>query len=335
MHLSSVALLGAFISGVVGAPSPSNVAPRQYGSGGKTFVNIGQNYHSEWAGFEQNIKTPAGISLYGGIYEGALNPESQDLLKRYAAEHSGYVVIGLSWKDAMMMHGYTQYQGAQLCRDISGGKFDAELEKLSAYLAKYPNVKYLLRPDYEVSGNLHANTDANTFNQQTMDWEAYPAAFRHIRSKLKSCGNIQYVFHTVRGEAEKLYPGDEYVDFIGLSIFNNDVCVPVASTINCPDAIEDPNIVKDIKWAPKPVLIAESTVQPPFAGSAEQFIEYLTRVKQLIVKHDIVGWTYINSLWTAHGWTGDTWGDSRIEASEQVKQWFMNEIVGDERFVFG
>lgn len=60
------------------------LASRQAGS---TQFLIGQNYLNEWRGFESGVQTPAGISLYGDIWTGALNPDSQELLSTYAADH--------------------------------------------------------------------------------------------------------------------------------------------------------------------------------------------------------------------------------------------------------
>ena len=47
-------------------------------------VNIGQNYVDEWQAFATAIRKPAGISVYGDIYSGALDSDSQTLLAEYA-----------------------------------------------------------------------------------------------------------------------------------------------------------------------------------------------------------------------------------------------------------
>lgn len=54
---------------------------------GQTYLNIGQNYANEWDAFASAVKTPAGISVYGNIYDGALTSAAQTLLSQYAGSH--------------------------------------------------------------------------------------------------------------------------------------------------------------------------------------------------------------------------------------------------------
>ena len=236
----------------------------------------------------------------------------------------------------MINNGYTIYQGAKLCDDIASGKFDAQLNALASYLTGFPNVKFIIRPDYEVSGNLHANTNPNQFDPSTFDFTAYPKAFAHVRSVINSkVSNAQYIFHPVRGSAADLYPGDDVVDFQGFSIFNNDVCLPVGTTTNCDGQRLDPNILKDIQFATKPKWVAESAPQPPSSDSAAGIIDYLGRVRDMVEQYDFAGWTYINSNWPAHGWDTATWGDSRVEANSDVKSWFESNISTNPNYIFG
>ena len=110
----------------------------------------------------------------------------------------------------------TFYQGAQLCDDIASGKYDTELNNLGSYLAQFPSVHYIFRVDYEVSGNLHANTDPTAFDPSTFDTTAYPKAFAHVRQVIGGkVSNISFMYHPVRGEAPLLYPGDSVVDYQG------------------------------------------------------------------------------------------------------------------------
>lgn len=118
----------------------------------------------------------------------------------------------------MTNRGYTVYQGAKLCYDIANGNFDAEINSLATFLNQYPDVQYLLRPDYEVSGNLHANTNEATFDPPSFDYDAYPAAYRHIHELIGGqVSNVAFMYHPVRGSAEALWPGDDVVDYQGKS----------------------------------------------------------------------------------------------------------------------
>ena len=77
-------------------------------------------------------------------------------------------------------------------------------------------MKYLFRVDYEVSGNLHANTNPTTFDPTTFDTTAYPKAFAHVREVvLGVLPNVDFVYHAVRSQAKLLYPGDAVVDWNG------------------------------------------------------------------------------------------------------------------------
>ncbi|KAI9655358.1 MAG: hypothetical protein M1821_005505 [Bathelium mastoideum] len=321
---------------------------------GQTYLSIGQNYLDEWQSFQSSIETPAGISVYGDIWSGALNSDSQNLLSGYAGSQSGFVEVGMSWKDAMTDNGYTQYQGALVCDNIANGQYDSNLNALGSYLAGYPNVKYIFRVDYEVSGNLHANTNPNEFDSSTFDLTAYPKAFAHVRSVISShVSNITFMYHPVRGEASLLYPGDDVVDYqgslanidvyskqglttiLGFSIFNNDVCLPVGSTTNCEGSTLDPNVIIDINFATKPKWVAESSVQPAACDDPSDFITYLTRVTNMIQQYEFAGWTYINSNWPVHGWDSNDWCDSRIETNAPIASWFQTNVVSNNAYVFG
>ena len=92
-----------------------NLSPRQAQSKNAAasgiFFNVGQNYEVEWQSFADAIKTPAGISVYGDIYSGALDPDSQNLLSIYAQSNT-YV-----FKIDEDMTGSINYLAQRPCRD--------------------------------------------------------------------------------------------------------------------------------------------------------------------------------------------------------------------------
>lgn len=238
----------------------------------------------------------------------------------------------------MDLNGYTQYTGGLMCRDIAAGKYDANVNKFADQLAQYSNVKYLVRLDYEVSTNVHANTNPAGNDPSTWDLHAYPNAFAHVRQLIAAkVPNAEFVYHAVRGEGPTLYPGDNVVDWNGISIFNNDLCLldgPVPNN-NCGSGTVDLNVQKDLDWMPKRKMISESAVQPPSSSDPNGFINYLNLVNKLVEANNVEAWVYINSNWPTHAWSAEYWGDSRIEANPPVLDWFNANIASNNQYTWG
>ena len=57
---------------------------------------VGQNYWDEWTSFASAMGTPAGISVYGELFQGTLNMDSQDMLSKYAAKYKYDITIPIS-----------------------------------------------------------------------------------------------------------------------------------------------------------------------------------------------------------------------------------------------
>ena len=128
-----------------------------------------------------------------------------------------------------------------------------------------------------------------------------------------------------------LYPGSQYVDWVGFSAFNHDLCMNTQEgggvVENCPGDVVDPNLQSDITWSKNqghPIIIAESAFQIPSGGqTTANFQTYLDRLFDLVENNDIHGLTYINSDWVAHNWQAP-WGDSRVETNASVKNYWLS-----------
>lgn len=94
-----------------------------------------------------------------------------------------------------------------------------------------------------MSNCFHANTDHAGCDYNTADFTKYPLAFAHVADRIANYNglkNADFVFHAVRyfnrleniflktfrGQSQQLYPGDQVTDWLGLSVFNNDLCFP-------------------------------------------------------------------------------------------------------------
>lgn len=332
---------------------------------GKTYVLIGQTYKAEYEGYVSGVgKVPAGSSHYGELYHPTLNlgDDGNDVayLKWvYATYPQSYAMIAISIKDNVGKGGYSGHNAVwQACRDILTGKWDTNLNSLAQGFKSFPTMKFFVRIGYEVSIPMFANQTTSSildifdkYNNQGInalenadqipefDLETYKNAFKYVIDLFDQNGvtNVAYVFHPVRGffDAKFLYPGDDVTDWVGVSVFNGDICLPTLEANgqlleNCPSTQKvDSNLERLLDWASdtlkKPICIAESAAQQPASNSANGFKDYLDRVYYLIETYDMRCFTYINSDWVGHSWT-PPWGDSRVELNAEVKNHWLNEV---------
>lgn len=341
----------------------------------KTILLVGQTFQNEYQGYVNGVGTkPAGSSHYGTLYLGTIeqgddNPNAVflDWVRNY--QSNPYALVAISVKDNTAAGGYGQMVNpswpgfnANAVHDalvaINNGQWDTKIDAYAGAFAARPDVKFFLRVEYEVSLLLFAYNGTQYFDtwlQQKaaqginvfenpdaipeLDRSAYINAYNRIANRIKSiASNVAFVYHPVRGynDTRWLYPGDTNVDYVGFSIFNNDVCMEVNGTFNCQGQSIDPQLQQSINFAKqhnKAIMVAESAVQAPASRTPSEFNLYLTRLNNLITANDVKVLSYINSNWTAHGWD-NSWGDSRVEVNTTVKNHWTSIFLGS-RYVQG
>ncbi|MFD4635929.1 hypothetical protein ACFWN2_01370 [Lentzea sp. NPDC058436] len=172
---------------------------------------------------------PAGGSVYYGVRDGGFAGQSGSsshlAYADFLAARGKQIQVGISWKDyppAWNGDPNTQLQASrQATVDIANGRYDNQFTALTNYINAHRGSTFLLRLDYEVSSAFHCVNGS--------DCSSYRNAFRKLVQLIDARtggANVKYVYHPVRGEFDKLYPGDDVVDQVGLSIFNQDLCQP-------------------------------------------------------------------------------------------------------------
>jgi endoglucanase Acf2/endonuclease/exonuclease/phosphatase family metal-dependent hydrolase len=342
---------------------------------GRTLMLVGQTFQGEYTDFIDGTGlTPAGSSHYatfylGNIEQGDDSPNAAFLDHVRDNDLGDYAMVALSLKDNTPAGGYGQMvnQGAadfnsnaiwEALDDIRNGAWDAQIDSFAQMMASRPETQFLVRVGYEVSlllfaynGDEHvvdwlnqnANAGVNVFENPDalgeLDRWAFIDAYNHIVDRIEpQAANVEFGYHPVRGfnDTQWLYPGEENVDWVGFSVFNNDICMEVSGTFNCPGERIDPNLAMSIEFARQQgheIVIAESTAQNPAASNSAQFIEYLDRLDDVVQQYDVSALVYINSDWPAHGW-GPEWGDSRIEADPAVEAFFLERFADGTRYVY-
>ena len=191
--------------------------------------------------------------------------------------------------------------------------------------------------DEQASAGVNVFENPDAFPE--LDRSAFVDAYNHIVDRIESrASNVEFGFHPVRGynDTRWLYPGEENVDWVGFSVFNNDVGMEVNGTFNAEGLRIDPNLEQSMDFAQlqgHEIVIAEATAQNPAASDPDLFIDYLDRLDDVVQHYDVAALTYINSDWPAHGW-GPEWGDSRVEMNPQVKAFFLDTFGDGTRYLY-
>ena len=129
---------------------------------------------------------------------------------------------------------------------IANGTYDANIQKLAEFCKGYPNKKIFLRIGYEFDGRWngqdisgYGTTNPSPYSGGYNKTEDYKAAWKHIVDKMREYGvtNVAYVWQGCSSPADEVadawwgnngnintqkediadwYPGDDYVDWVGL-----------------------------------------------------------------------------------------------------------------------
>ena len=230
--------------------------------------------------------------------------------------------------------------GSDGCRSIVNGTCTHQVNRFVDYLAGAPFYRIFVRLGYEF--------DNPSFGYMP-DPIIYRRAFRMVVASCRqhpSCyTKVQWVWHSwaagVQGKDTTLddfYPGDMYVDWIGVSIFqqvyhrNTNTQSHGQDSIWSGGSYETLRDVLDYAAArDKPVLIAEST---PFGGIDERLTDawgqWFQPVLDLIDEyhHLIAMWSYIDCNWNAQPmWNGVGFGDARIVKNATILQLWRSAVL--------
>ena len=225
---------------------------------------------------------------------------------------------------------------------VNSGFYDGEMDELIRILASWERPIFL-RWGYEADGAWNG-----------YDPEAYRLAFRRMANKVKAAGatNIVMVWQvasycggSLGGRSfQDWYPGDEYVDWLGMSYFTPQDCNNTAVD----------SFIDFARTKQKPVLIAESASQRydleqgTYNASAQRTLadqnktgeqiwnEWFANYFNFIERNDdlIKAVAYINADWDSQAlWKAPYpegyWGDTRVQTNNYIRDLWVAEINGE------
>lgn len=274
---------------------------------GHTLLFIGQCKESIDRYIHEVGEAPYGIMLYTSVQE-ANGLDEQDY--NNGVVQDGRYVLARHPTVALQIGLYM----AGASKGVVEGKYDRNIDKVIGW-SKNSRRPVFLRIGYECdwTGNKYEPAE-------------YQAAFRYIvqRARKTRADNLAYVWHSAGGsqnqEPEKWYPGDEYVDWMAVSHFDES-----------PFYMD--KMVRLARERGKPLMIAEAAPRGrKMAEGRSVWNFWFKPLLTYINKNDIKGLCYINDPWDEIPmWAGQHWGDSRIEANQDVlAEW--RKTIRQDRF---
>jgi len=198
-------------------------------------------------------------------------------------------------------------------QEISLGEYDKELRKLAEAIKKIKNPVFI-RIGYE-------------FDQpKKYKPKRYVSCFKYIVDYFKNLGvdNFASVWcsapYSGTETFEPYYPGDEYVDWFGIDLFDtrffaNNEYVPTK------------NFLKMAKQHKKPVMIGESSaIKIGIENTEKIWDEWFKPYFKLIDDNpEIKAFCYINYDW-GKDWKTPRWMNCRIEENEEIRKRYVKNI---------
>ena len=295
---------------------------------GQNLLIVGQDLDSV-AGYVQGVGTPGGTTTYCDIAEqnqayilyGCREPH--ETVDYGAGPINAHENLRLYPNSVLAMGLYMVDDSGQNLNKIADGTFDNYIDHL-ANLFKEDGRPIFLRIGYEFDGPWN-HYDPN----------GYIAAYRHIVDRFEFLGvdNVAYVWQAATWQVTtgvgQWYPGDEYVDWTGVSYF-----------VYTPAPYDE--MLEFSRLHNKPMLVSEAAPQGFDLNDN-------TRYQQGSVTDDEIwyGWydgffywlqenadvvrgvAYINADWKSQAMWGDLWGDTRIETNAYIEQRWLEKVDND------
>jgi len=269
---------------------------------GKVLVIVGQNNGSFEAYVAGTKNVPAGFMTYTSVQrvEGLETPVTTAGVTQHAqalvdSQPNTVAQVGLYMVDAL--------------DGVIDGSYDTNLDHLGNWI-KETKRPVFLRIGYEFDGG-HNHYDPAKYIQ----------AYRHIVDRFRKNGveNAAYVWHSfgvpVSQPLENWYPGDSYVDWFGISYFDQ------------PQAMMLP-MVQLAKTHHKPTMLAECTPKGCLtAWGKGTWNSWFAPYFRFVEENHVQAICYIDDNWNSIAmWKGQNWGDARIEKNAYIQEHWLKEI---------
>lgn len=180
-----------------------------------------------------------------------------------------------------------------LLTDVRQGLYDKEIDAVCAMLG-WLNDEVMVRWGHEME------TSAGRYPWETREPGVYIEAYRHFVSQCRRLGGKLKFVWSPRGEPEltKYFPGREYVDYVGLSLFDCITCA--ASAAEAPSASRMLKEKYDrVEHYKLPVIVAEVGIDGGYQRQRAELLDLQASMHTLPYLRGVV---YFNAIDTPGAW---------------------------------
>ncbi|WP_340201552.1 glycoside hydrolase family 26 protein [Ascidiimonas sp. W6] len=281
---------------------------------GKKLLIMGQTVESikEYRDSFQNEPVPSGWSAYWGVteFKGVTKSHKND-----TGSTQNHQMLIDSFPNTVIQSAMWMVGKWDVAKKAGKGDYDKVIKKYGAW-AKSTKRPIYLRIGYEFDGP-----------HNELEPKIYIKAYKHIVDLLRKEGvnNIAFVWHSYAAvpfknyQLSDWYPGDTYVDWIGISVFGHAYGNSDFGT-HCDDVLQFAKLKK------KPVMIAESNpIKGIYNDNTDVWDQWFVNFFTFIYNKNIKAVSFINEDWERLYIQGiSDWKDSRLFNNEKIaKAWFM------------
>ncbi|MDD3985644.1 MAG: glycosyl hydrolase [Methanobacterium sp.] len=278
--------------------------------GNKVIHGAGQddnpfNYPNDFKNYwEISDKKPLLFMTY--IQLKYVNSKWFDLIKKNTKDFKNIILqIGLSMSDTCSGEPEKHYEN-----EVYSKKYD---DNINAFFEGVKNlgIPCFVRLGYEFNGLSWYGYNPSSF---VKSWVYIIKKSRDAKVK-----NIAWIWHYAPEGVQNYmdyYPGDEYVDWWGVTFF-------------LPNDIKNNNIfIKDAKFHKKPVMICESSARGIGVNESKKSWNNWFKIYFEWIKNNpiIKGFCYINWDWSKKQEIWKDWGNCVISNNEYVKKKYVKEL---------
>lgn len=326
---------------------------------GKTYLTIGQDLFSisEYIEAQYNYSlhqgstepmssfSPAAVMVYTDIE--SLNGLDQPIDYGSGVEYADGILHSLFDTVEVGLQIGMWLNGTYGCQQIINGDFDSNIESFRRYIERIQSPAVFIRLGYEFDNPFFG------YHRPDLYIQAYQKIVLYMRKALSKSASARtkFVWHSwaaprsIGLKLQDFYPGDDFVDWVGVSIFQQ--VFPWASDL-IQDNTDYGGTISDIeevlifaKNHDKPTMIAESTAYGGIVMNSSQVVKYnqtdpwarwFEKVLDIIETHDISMWSYINCNWKAQPmWHTSSFGDTRLSTDQSVMKLWHDRIIQNNR----